>query len=79
MNKKQATRGLFDEYSVLDKLSKLKDPLEKLSSKIDFEMFRPILESIYGNTERKSNAGAKPYDYIMMFKVLILQRLYSLP
>jgi len=78
MNKKQPTRGLFDEYHVLDKLSKLKDPLEKLSSKIDFEMFRPLLESIYGNTDRKSNAGAKPYDYIMMFKVLILQRLYNM-
>ena len=78
MNKKQQARGFFDEYIVLEKLSNLKDPLEKLNSKIDFEIFRPTLESIYGTIERKNNAGAKPYDYVMMFKVLILERLYNL-
>lgn len=28
--------------------------------------------------ERKSNAGAKPYDVVMMFKILVIQSLYNL-
>jgi transposase, IS5 family len=28
--------------------------------------------------ERKSNAGRKPYDAILKFKVLVLQSLYNL-
>jgi len=30
------------------------------------------------NTKKKNNAGAKPYDYVMMFKIMILQRYYGL-
>jgi len=77
-SKKQQARGFFDEYEQLEKLSKLKDPLEKLNSKINFELFRETLNKIYQKTERKSEAGAKPYDYVLMFKVIILQRLYNL-
>lgn len=75
---KQPARGFFDEYEQLEKLSKLKDPLEKLNSKIDFELFREALNSIYKKTDAKSTAGAKPYDYVLMFKIIILQRLYNL-
>lgn len=75
---KQAPRGFFDEYQQLEKLSKLSDPLEKLNSKIDFELFRKELNSIYKKTDAKSTAGAKPYDYVLMFKIIILQRLYNL-
>lgn len=77
-NTKQASRGFFDEYNQLEKLSKLKDPLEKLNNTIDFELFRETLNMIYQKTDRKSKAGAKPYDYVLMFKVIILQRLYNL-
>jgi transposase, IS5 family len=77
-NKKQASRGLFDEQEQLEKLSKLKDPLEKLSQRIDFETFRETLNGIYEKTDRKSLAGAKPFDFVLMFKILILQRLYNL-
>lgn len=77
-NKKQPARGFFDEDEQLEKLSKLKDPLEKLSDRIDFESFRGTLESIYEKTDRKSAAGAKPFDYVLMFKIIILQRLYNL-
>lgn len=77
-SKKQPARGFFDEFEQLEKLSKLKDPLEKLTGKIDFEVFRETLNRIYEKTVRKSVAGAKPYDYLMMFKIVILQRLYNL-
>jgi IS5 family transposase len=75
---KQAPRGFFDEYEQLEKLSKLKDPLEKLKSKVNFELFREVLNTIYQKRDAKSAAGAKPYDYVLMFKIIILQRLYNL-
>ena len=65
-------------YAVMEKLSKLHDPLEKLNNRINFELFRGDLEKIFNKKQRKSNAGAKPYDYVMMLKVLLLQRLYNL-
>jgi transposase, IS5 family len=78
INKKQSERGLFDELEQLEKLSQLRDPLEKLSQRIDFEIFRATLNGIYEKLDRKSLAGAKPFDYVLMFKIIILQRLYNL-
>lgn len=78
MNKKQPLRGFFDEQETLAKLSRFNDPLEKLDNSIDFEIFRETLNKIYQKAEPRSNVGAKPYDYVMMFKILILQRLYNL-
>jgi IS5 family transposase len=40
-------------------------------------MFRPELETIR-EKERKSPAGRKPFDVVLMFKVLVLQSLYNL-
>lgn len=79
-SKKQAARGFFDEQEALEKLSKL-IPIyreEKLNRHINFEVFRETLEKIYSRQKPKSSAGAKPYDYVLMFKILILQRLYNL-
>lgn len=69
--------SFFDEADRLAKLTKLKDPLEALKLHIDFEVFRPQLEAVF-NKEKKSAAGRKPYDVVLMFKILILQRLYNL-
>ena len=44
---------------------------------IDFESFRPTLTDGL-KKERKSRAGRPPFDNVMMFKVLILQRLFNL-
>lgn len=77
-SKKLSPRGFFDEQEALDKLSKLKDPLEKLNRYINFEVFRGTLETIYRNPNPKSTAGAKPFDYVLMFKIMILQRIYNL-
>jgi IS5 family transposase len=41
-------------------------------------MFRNTLEDKLLNTNKKSNAGAKPFDVVMMFKIIILQRYYGL-
>ena len=67
-SKKQPERSLFNEGEQLAILSWLNDPLEKLSAKIDFEIFREPLHKLYKKPEPKSNAGAKPFDYVLMFK-----------
>lgn len=71
-------QGLFDKQEIQAKLSVIGNPLEKISSVLDFEMFRGLLELKLLNTNKKSNAGAKPYDVVMMFKILVLQRYYGL-
>ncbi len=69
---------LFDKEEKKRKFSEMGDPPERLSQVIDFEMFRPELEDALVPKERKSNAGAKRYDVVMMFKLMVLQRYYNL-
>jgi IS5 family transposase len=69
--------SFFDLDNRYAQLSKLRDPLERLSAVIDWELFRPIIERM-DNKARKSAAGRKPTDRVLMFKVLILQRLHNL-
>lgn len=76
--KTSGIQGIFDRQETQHKLSSIGNPLEKVSSVIDFEIFRPLLELKLLNTNKKSNAGAKPYDVVLMFKILILQRYYGL-
>ena len=52
--------------------------MEKLSKVIDFEMFRDELEDAVLNKEKKCRAGAKPFDVVMMFKMMVIQRYYNL-
>ena len=76
--KKSGYRGLFDEQETYQKLLSIGNPLDMIRKVVDFEMFRDILESKLLNTNKKNNAGAKPYDVVMMFKIIILQRYYGL-
>jgi len=69
--------GFWDQDFRLSKLSQLGDPLEKLSKGVDFEIFRNILEDRLSKIP-KGLGGRPPYDYILMFKILILQRYYNL-
>ena len=69
--------SLFDLGNRYASLSKTGDPLERLNAIIDWELFRPILERMDAKA-RKSNAGRKPTCRILMFKMLILQRLNGL-
>lgn len=69
--------GLFDWQQRFEELDKGGDPLVKLNTLVDWETFRPTLEMLR-QKERKSNAGRKPFDVVVMFKILILQSLYNL-
>jgi len=76
--KTNGKRGLFDDQENCEKLSAIGNPLEMIQNVIDFEMFRVALEEGVLTKEKKSSAGAKPFDVVMMFKILILQRYYGL-
>jgi len=70
--------GLFDEHFLLERLTKLKDPLVKLESHINWNIFVPVLDVAFTKPANKSKMGRPPFDRTMMFKILILQSLYSL-
>ncbi|MFA5973231.1 MAG: IS5 family transposase [Lentimicrobiaceae bacterium] len=78
MYKTRGNKGLFDEQFNNEQLSSMGNPLEAISKVLDFEMFRPLLEGKLLNRNKKNNAGAKPFDVVLMFKILLLQRYYGL-
>src|SRR5665648_311699 len=78
MYKTRGNKGLFDEQFNNEQLSSMGNPLEAISKVLDFEMFRPLLEAKLLNKDKKNNAGAKPFDVLLMFKILLLQRYYGL-
>ena len=69
--------GLFDWQTRFEQLDNGGDPLVKLNAMIPWETFRKQLEKVR-EQNRKSAAGRKPFDVIVMFKILILQSLYNL-
>lgn len=75
--KRHRDYGFFDQDLRLSKLSYLGDPLVKLNEHVDFEKFRKVLEEKLSK-EAKGKGGRPPYDYVLLFKILILQRYYNL-
>jgi len=77
--------GFFDLSRRYESLDAKPDPLAALNKLIPWEEFRPKLVAalekagLRANAEtRKSAAGRKPLDAIVIFKVLVLQSLYNL-
>jgi IS5 family transposase len=69
--------GLFDLEFHEKKIKEYQPPLAKLDKVIEWEMFRkPIEEALY--VEPKGAGGRPPFDRLMMFKILILQKYYNL-
>jgi len=72
--------GFYDLDKRLEAISAKGDPLVALRALIAFESFRAEIEAVVrlAPEERKSNAGRKPFDAVLMFKVLVLETLYNL-
>ena len=51
--------------------------MERLAQVVDFEGFRGELEAALSRSDR-AKGGRPPYDAVLMFKVLVLQTLYTL-
>jgi len=69
--------GFFDLSERYEQLSASGDPLIQLDQVIPWNNFRYTLDKAM-KKERKSRAGRPPYDYVLMFKILVLQGLYNL-
>lgn len=71
-------RNIFEYEFRMKKLSKTGDPLIKLEKSIPWEkLFKKILNKALKRIA-KGPGGRPPYDYILMFKILILQRFYNI-
>jgi hypothetical protein len=66
--------GIFDDKVAYDRLDKCPDPLLRLGEAVNWELFRPQLQSIRKN----ETVGRPSFDAVMMFKVMILQSLYNI-
>src|SRR5213080_407167 len=73
-------KGFFDVERRLEAISAKGDPLETMRKMVRWEDFRADIEAVTETKaeERNSNAGRKPYDTILKFKILVLQSLHNL-
>ncbi|MEX1121900.1 MAG: transposase, partial [Balneolales bacterium] len=70
-------QGFWDEQQRVAKLKGKKPVLMRLTDSIPWESFRPLLNKGY-TEERKSIAGRKRIDPLILFKMLVLQQLFNL-
>ena len=69
--------GFWDIDERYVRLSEAGDPLEKLSAVVPWEVFRKPLSKTLKRSD-DSKGGRPPYDPVLMFKIMVLQALYSL-
>ena len=73
-------KGQLSFFAVEEQLEKIyanNGFFPKLNTLVDWEMFREELTRVR-KQERKSNAGQKGFDVVLMFKILVLKSLYNL-
>jgi IS5 family transposase len=70
-------QSLFAYEEQLERIKAHRPPLQRLDAVIDWEWFREPIEAAF-RIEPKGPGGRPPYDRVMMFKILILQRYYNL-
>ena len=75
-----AQLGFFDADKRLEALSAKGDPLEAIDRLVPWESFRAEIEAVMLTPDelKKSSAGRKPFDAILMFRMLVLQALNNL-
>src|SRR5882724_6485506 len=73
-------KGFFDVERRLEAISAKGDPLETIKKMVRWDDFRADIEAVTETKpeERQSNAGRKPYDTILKFKIVVLQSLHNL-
>ena len=72
--------GFFDLSNRYTELDAKNDPLAKIDEVVPWEDFRGCLDAVWRRSDkaRKSRAGRKPWDAVVMFKTIILSALYNL-
>lgn len=69
--------SFFNEDERMEKITKLGDPLEQLNSIVNWQIFVPVLDRAIPR-EKSDKGGRPPFDNLLMFKVLVIKRLYNL-
>jgi len=70
--------SFFDPLEArLLEISQHNDPLERLNHVIDWQLFNPVLAQI-NPKPNKSNAGRPRTNPLVLFKILLLKKLYAL-
>ena len=69
--------SFFDKPNRLAKISRLGDTLEKLNGIVNWQIFLPVLERAIPR-EPQTKGGRPPFDTLLMFKILVIKRLYNL-
>ena len=77
--------GFFDLSRRYEGLDAAGDPLVAIAAAVPFALFRGKLQRALvkgglrkADRDRKSAAGRKPWDEVLIFKILVLQALYNL-
>jgi len=71
--------GLFDDHFLMEKLTKLGDPLRKLDKFINWKIFETPINEAFKNEDRDLSKGGRPsFNRLTLFKALIIQSLYNL-
>ena len=72
--------GFFDLSKRYTGLDAKNEPLAKIDEVVPWEDFRGCLDAVCRRSDkaRKSRAGRKPWDAVVMFKTIILSALYNL-
>ncbi len=74
-NSKQS--GLVNGEEQFARLTEMRDPLVGLKVRIDWEAFLPKLNRV-NEKDRESQGHTKPFDALLLFKILVLQQLFNL-
>jgi IS5 family transposase len=69
--------SFFDETNRLEKLTKLGDILALLNAIVNWHIFMPVLDKAIPRREM-TKGGRPPYSNLLMFKILVIKRLYNL-
>jgi IS5 family transposase len=69
--------SFFSETERMKKLTKMGDPLEQLNRIVNWKIFVPVLDKAIPR-EKSEKGGRPPMDNLLMFKTLVIKRLYNL-
>ena len=73
----QGQAGFWDIDERYIRLSEAGVPLDKLNAVVPWEVFRKLLTKALKRSDG-AKGGRPPYDAVLMFKIMVLQALYSL-
>ena len=69
--------GFFDYLERVEQLATRPTALDQLNQCIDWSSFKSVLKENL-DYKKRIKGGRKPYDSLLMFKVLVLQKYYNL-